>query len=40
METRAALIAVLDLLPGIELAEPVEVQGLVFRKPQAVHARW
>jgi cytochrome P450 len=40
METRAALNAVLDQLPGIELAEPVDTRGVVFRKPLAVRARW
>lgn len=40
METRAAVLAVLDLLPGAELVEPVEIQGLVFRKAQAVSVRW
>jgi len=40
METRAALNAVLDLLPGIELTESVDTQGVVFRKPLTVRARW
>jgi hypothetical protein len=35
-----AVIAVLDLLPDIALAEPVVMQGMVFRKASAVRARW
>ena len=40
LEARAALQAVLDLLPGIELIEPPTTTGVVFRKPLAVRARW
>jgi cytochrome P450 len=40
MEARAALDAVIDLLPDVELAEPSVTAGVVFRKPVAVHARW
>lgn len=40
METRAALEAVLDLLPGIELAAPAVASGVIFRKPRTLHARW
>lgn len=40
METRAALDAVLDLLPGIELVDQPVTAGVVFRKPVALHARW
>ncbi|MEO6124328.1 MAG: cytochrome P450 [Ilumatobacteraceae bacterium] len=40
MQTRAAVVAVLDRLPEITLAEPVEMQGLVFRKARAVDATW
>ena len=40
LETRAAVDAVLDLLPGIELSEPTEVVGVIFRKPRAVQAAW
>jgi len=40
MEARAALEAVLDLLPDVELAESPVTAGVVFRKPVAVHARW
>lgn len=40
METRAALDAVLDLLPDVTLVEPPVTAGVIFRKPVAVHARW
>jgi cytochrome P450 len=40
METRAALDAVLDLLPDVELVEPPVTAGVIFRKPVAVHAHW
>lgn len=40
LETRAALNAVLDLLPDISLAGPVETTGVTFRKPLALHAVW
>lgn len=40
LEARAALTAVLDLLPGIALVGPVETTGVIFRKPLAVHATW
>lgn len=40
METRAALDAVFDLLPDVELVEPPVTAGVIFRKPVAVHARW
>jgi cytochrome P450 len=40
METRAALDAVLDLLPDVRLVEPVDTSGLVFRKPRRVSVRW
>ncbi len=40
LQTRAALSAVLDMLPGIELVEPVEVRGAIFRKPLALRAAW
>ena len=40
METRAALDAVLDLLPDVELVEPPVPAGVIFRKPFAVRARW
>ncbi|MCR6485584.1 cytochrome P450 [Amycolatopsis sp. OK19-0408] len=40
LETRIAVETVLDRLPGITLAEPAAVSGLVFRKPGGVHARW
>lgn len=40
MEARAALVAVLDLLPGVELLEPPVTSGVVFRKPAAVRAHW
>ena len=42
METRAAITALLDHLPGLrldpeQLADP---RGLVFRKPPVLHVRW
>jgi len=40
LETRAALNAVLDLLPDIQLVGPVETTGVVFRKPLALNATW
>jgi cytochrome P450 len=40
LETRSAVNAVLDLLPGIGLAGEVEVRGSIFRKPTALHATW
>ena len=40
LETRAALTAVLDMLPNIELTGPVETTGVTFRKPLALHATW
>ena len=40
LETRAALNAVLDLLPDIQLVGPVETTGIIFRKPLAVNASW
>ncbi|MEX0846677.1 MAG: cytochrome P450 [Ilumatobacteraceae bacterium] len=40
IEARAALDAVLDLLPGVELAEAAEAGGVIFRKPPTLHARW
>jgi cytochrome P450 len=39
LEAHVALAEVLRL-PGLELTEPAEVGGLVFRKPLAVRARW
>jgi cytochrome P450 len=42
METRAAISALLDRLPGLRLDADrlVGPQGLVFRKPPALHVRW
>ncbi len=43
LEARAAVDAVLDRLPGVERgpgAEATGVDGIVFRKPLAVTARW
>ncbi|QUQ68214.1 cytochrome P450 [Kutzneria sp. CA-103260] len=40
LETRIAVETVLDRLPGLELTEPAEPTGLVFRKPDGVHVRW
>ncbi len=40
LETRAALNAVLDSLPDIELVGPVDTTGVIFRKPVALNATW
>jgi cytochrome P450 len=42
IETRAAVDAILDQLPGLRLdqARPSAPRGLVFRKPPALHVRW
>jgi cytochrome P450 len=42
IETRAAIDAILDSLPGLRLdqARPSAPRGLVFRKPPALHVRW
>jgi cytochrome P450 len=42
IETRAAVDAILDQLPGLRLdqARPSAPRGLVFRKPPELHVRW
>ena len=40
LQTRAAVHAVLDLLPGIQLAGQVLTRGTIFRKPLALPVRW
>ena len=42
IETRAALEAILDQLPGLCLdqEQPASPRGLVFRKPPTLHVRW
>ncbi|MGI9596146.1 MAG: cytochrome P450 [Acidimicrobiales bacterium] len=40
LETRAAIEAVLDLLPGIEPGAGTAPAGLIFRKPDRLTARW
>ena len=40
METRAAIAAVLDLLPDVHLAGDVQVAGAIFRKPVALPVIW
>lgn len=40
LQTRAAISAVVELLPDVRLAAPVRTGGVVFRKPLAVHAEW
>jgi cytochrome P450 len=42
LETRAALSALLDQLPGLRLdpARPSSPRGLVFRKPPTLHVQW
>lgn len=40
LETRTALDTVLRLLPELRLGGPVEVHGLVFRKPRGLPVAW
>ena len=40
LQTRAAVQAVLELLPGVKLTAPVQTAGIVFRKPIAVYVAW
>jgi cytochrome P450 len=42
LEARAAILALLDRLPGLRLdpLRPASARGLVFRKPPALHVRW
>ena len=42
METRAAITALLDRLPGLRLDpdQPSSPYGLVFRKPRSLHVLW
>jgi cytochrome P450 len=40
MESRAALDAVLELLPGVELVTEAVTAGVIFRKPATLPARW
>ena len=40
LQTRAAITAVLDLLPDIRLIGPVATTGVIFRKPVALNATW
>jgi cytochrome P450 len=42
LETVTAVRALLDVLPRLRLdaSRPPQVRGLVFRKPQALHAAW
>ncbi len=40
IQTRAAVNAVLDLLPGVQLESAVDVRGTIFRKPVALHVTW
>ena len=40
LQTRAAVQAVMELLPDVRLLEPVRTAGIVFRKPVAVHVGW
>ena len=41
-EANAAVVALLDTLPGLRLdpGQPSEPRGLVFRKPPSLHVRW
>ncbi len=40
METRAAVDAVIDLLPDVHLVETSRVAGIIFRKPIELRVRW
>jgi cytochrome P450 len=42
LEARSALATLLDRLPGLRLdpERPTSIEGLVFRKPRALHVRW
>ena len=40
LEAHAAIAAAFQRLPGLRLAAPAEIRGLVFRKPPALHATW
>ena len=40
IQTRAAINAVLDALPGLRLSGAVDTCGTIFRKPVALHATW
>jgi cytochrome P450 len=40
LEAHAALAALFERLPGLQLVSPPEVRGLVFRKPRTVRASW
>jgi|SRR5581483_7944152 len=42
LESRVAVAMLLDRLPGLRLdpARPAAITGLVFRKPQVLHAKW
>jgi cytochrome P450 len=42
LEARAGLARLLDRLPDVQLDpdHPSKIQGLVFRKPPALHAVW
>jgi cytochrome P450 len=40
LQTRAAVTAVLDMLPGIRLDGGVDTRGTIFRKPLALRVTW
>jgi cytochrome P450 len=40
LEAHVALATLLERLPGLELARPAEVRGLIFRKPPELWCRW
>lgn len=40
LETQGALAAALGRWPRLRLAAPVQIRGLVFRKPPVLHAAW
>jgi cytochrome P450 len=40
LEAHVALATLLERLPGLELARPAEIRGLIFRKPPELWCRW
>lgn len=40
LEARIAILAVLQTLPDLKLAQPIEPAGLVFRKPAQLQVTW
>ena len=40
LEAHVALATLLERLPGLQLARPAEIRGLIFRKPPELWCRW